>query len=312
MQKPLYSIIVSVFNEEAILERFHQELSAAIAQIDADFELLFVNDGSRDNSRHVLKQLMDKDSRIKVIHFSRNFGHEAAMLAGLDHCQGEAAICMDSDLQHPPTLLMQMLDMYRQGKDVITTTRTQRADGGFLKRAFSKLFYKIINSLSDTQLQPGASDFFLLSRKAIDVLKNDYRERTRFLRGIIQIIGFHKGSIPYEAPSRAAGKSKYSFWKLLKLSFSAIASFSKTPLKIGIYSGLFFVLASIVLIIYSIVMWIVNTPVSGYTTLIIFLCAFAGIQLFVTGAIGYYIGFIFDEVKQRPLYIIQEIECHNE
>ena len=312
MQKPLYSIIVSVFNEEAILERFHQELSAAIAQIDADFELLFVNDGSRDNSRHVLKQLMDKDSRIKVIHFSRNFGHEAAMLAGLDHCQGEAAICMDSDLQHPPTLLMQMLDMYRQGKDVITTTRTQRADGGFLKRAFSKLFYKIINSLSDTQLQPGASDFFLLSRKAIDVLKNDYRERTRFLRGIIQIIGFEKGAIPYEAPSRAAGQSKYSFWKLLKLSFSAIASFSKTPLKIGIYTGLFFVLASIVLIIYSIVMWIVNTPVSGYTTLIIFLCAFAGIQLFVTGAIGYYIGFIFDEVKQRPLYIIQEIECHNE
>ena len=144
------------------------------------------------------------------------------------------------------------------------------------------------------------------------MLKNDYRERTRFLRGIIQSIGFEKGAIPYEAPSRAAGQSKYSFWKLLKLSFSAIASFSKTPLKIGIYSGLFFVLASIVLIIYSIVMWIVNTPVSGYTTLIIFLCAFAGIQLFVTGAIGYYIGFIFDEVKQRPLYIIQEIECHNE
>jgi dolichol-phosphate mannosyltransferase len=166
--------------------------------------------------------------------------------------------------------------------------------------------------LSDTQLQPGASDFFLLSRKAIDVLKNNYRERTRFLRGIIQNIGFHKGSVPYEAPSRAAGTSKYSFWKLLKLSFSAIASFSKTPLKIGIYTGLFFVLASIVLIIYSIIMWIVDTPVSGYTTLIIFLCAFAGIQLFVTGAIGYYIGFIFDEVKQRPLYIIEDIECRNE
>ena len=312
MQMPLYSIIVSVFNEEAILERFHQELSEAIARIDADFELLFVNDGSQDSSRQVLRLLMDKDSRIKVIHFSRNFGHEAAMLAGLDHCKGEAAVCMDSDLQHPPVLLSQMLDLYQQGKDVITTTRTQRADGGFLKRTFSKWFYKIINSLSDTQLQPGASDFFLLSRKAIDVLKNDYRERTRFLRGIIQNIGFHKGSVPYEAPSRAAGTSKYSFWKLLKLSFSAIASFSKTPLKIGIYTGLFFVLASIVLIIYSIIMWIVDTPVSGYTTLIIFLCAFAGIQLFVTGAIGYYIGFIFDEVKQRPLYIIEDIECRNE
>lgn len=312
MPRPLYSIIVSVFNEEEILERFHQELSSAIALIDADFELLFVNDGSQDNSREVLKQLMMGDNRVKIIHFSRNFGHEAAMLAGLDHCRGEAAICMDSDLQHPPTLLTQMLDLYQQGKDVITTTRTQRADGGFLKRTFSKWFYKIINSLSDTQLQPGASDFFLLSRKAIDVLKNDYRERTRFLRGIIQSIGFHRASIPYEAPSRAAGNSKYSFWKLLKLSFAAIASFSKTPLKIGIYTGLFFVLASILLIIYSIVMWIVDTPVSGYTTLIIFLCAFAGIQLFVTGAIGYYIGFIFDEVKQRPLYIIEDIECQNE
>ncbi len=312
MPRPLYSIIVSVFNEEEILEHFHQELSSAIAGIDADFELLFVNDGSRDNSRQVLKQLMMGDNRVKVIHFSRNFGHEAAMLAGLDHCRGEAAICMDSDLQHPPTLLAPMLDLYHQGKDVITTTRTQRADGGFLKRTFSRWFYKIINSLSDTQLQPGASDFFLLSRKAIDVLKNDYRERTRFLRGIIQSIGFHRASIPYEAPSRVAGNSKYSFWKLLKLSFAAIASFSKTPLKIGIYTGLFFVLASILLIIYSIVMWIVDTPVSGYTTLIIFLCAFAGIQLFVTGAIGYYIGFIFDEVKQRPLYIIEDIESQNE
>ncbi len=153
--------------------------------------------------------------------------------------------------------------------------------------------------------------FFLISKKVIEVLQKDYRERTRFLRGIIQSIGFNKGSITYEAPSRAAGKSKYSLWKLLKLSFSAIASFSKTPLKIGIYLGLFFVLLSILLIIYSLVMWIVDTPISGYTTLIIFLSAFAGIQLLVTGAIGYYIGFIFDEVKQRPLYIIQSIDSNH-
>ncbi|MBO2525804.1 MAG: glycosyl transferase family 2 [Bacteroidetes bacterium] len=251
---------------------------------------------------------MEKDPRVRVIHFSRNFGHEAAMLAGLDHCRGEAAICMDSDLQHPPTLLPQMFEMNRQGKDVITMMRTDRADGGAGKHLSSKLFYRIINKMSEAQLQPNASDFFLVSRKVIDVLKTDYRERTRFLRGIIQNIGFEKDSINYEAPSRAAGKSKYSMWKLLKFSFTAIASFSKTPLKIGIYTGLIFVLLSIILIIYSIVMWIIDTPVSGYTTLVIFLSAFAGIQLFVTGAIGYYIGFIFDEVKQRPLYIIQSIE----
>ena len=278
----------------------------------ADFELLFVNDGSSDNSRQVLHQLTEKDPRVRVIHFSRNFGHEAAMLAGLDHCRGEAAICMDSDLQHPPTLLPQMFELYRQGKDVITMMRTDRADGGASKRLSSKLFYRIINRMSDAQLQPNASDFFLVSRKVIDILKTDYRERTRFLRGIIQNIGFEKDSINYEAPSRAAGKSKYSLWKLLKFSFTAIASFSKTPLKIGIYAGMTFVLLSIILIIYSVIMWIVDTPVSGYTTLVIFLSAFAGIQLFVTGAIGYYIGFIFDEVKQRPLYVIQKIEPSNE
>ena len=310
MQKPLYSIIVSVYNEEAVLPLFHQEVSTVMDSLSdtADFELLFVNDGSSDNSRQVLHQLMEKDPRVRVIHFSSNFGHEAAMLAGLDHCRGEAAICMDSDLQHPPTLLPQMFELYRQGKDVITMMRTDRADGGTGKHLSSKLFYRIINRMSEAQLQPNASDFFLVSRKVIDVLKTDYRERTRFLRGIIQNIGFEKDSINYEAPSRAAGKSKYSMWKLLKFSFTAIASFSKTPLKIGIYTGLIFVLLSIILIIYSIVMWIIDTPVSGYTTLVIFLSAFAGIQLFVTGAIGYYIGFIFDEVKQRPLYIIQSIE----
>lgn len=310
MQKPLYSIIVSVYNEEAVLPLFHQELSAVMDNLSesADFELLFVNDGSSDNSRQVMHQLMEKDPRVRVIHFSRNFGHEAAMLAGLDHCRGEAAICMDSDLQHPPTLLPQMLAKHQEGKDVITMMRTDRADGGASKHLSSKLFYHIINKMSDAQLQPNASDFFLVSRKVIDVLKTDYRERTRFLRGIIQNIGFEKDSINYEAPSRAVGKSKYSLWKLLKFSFTAIASFSKTPLKIGIYAGMTFVLLSIILIIYSIVMWIVDTPVSGYTTIVIFLSAFAGIQLFVTGAIGYYIGFIFDEVKQRPLYLTQSIE----
>lgn len=314
MQKPLYSIIVSVYNEEAVLPLFHQEVSAVMDSLSetTDFELLFVNDGSSDNSRQVLHQLTEKDPRVRVIHFSRNFGHEAAMLAGLDHCRGEAAICMDSDLQHPPTLLPQMFELYRQGKDVITMMRTDRADGGASKRLSSKLFYRIINRMSDAQLQPNASDFFLVSRKVIDILKTDYRERTRFLRGIIQNIGFEKDSINYEAPSRAAGKSKYSLWKLLKFSFTAIASFSKTPLKIGIYAGMTFVLLSIILIIYSVIMWIVDTPVSGYTTLVIFLSAFAGIQLFVTGAIGYYIGFIFDEVKQRPLYVIQKIEPSNE
>ena len=316
MARPVLWIVIPCYNEEQVLPLTAPMFTAKLRElaekgkISGNSRVLFVNDGSSDNSRQVLHQLMEKDPRVRVIHFSRNFGHEAAMLAGLDHCHGEAAICMDSDLQHPPTLLPQMLAKHQEGKDVITMMRTDRADGGAGKQLSSKLFYRVINKMSEAQLQPNASDFFLVSRKVINVLKTDYRERTRFLRGIIQNIGFEKDSINYEAPSRAAGKSKYSLWKLLKFSFTAIASFSKTPLKIGIYSGLIFVLLSIILIIYSIVMWIVDTPISGYTTIVIFLSAFAGIQLFVTGAIGYYIGFIFDEVKQRPLYVIQEITPH--
>lgn len=312
MQKYLYSIVVSVYNEEEILSRFHQELVAALNQMDDDFEILFVNDGSKDHSGEILDQIVAKDERVSVIHFSRNFGHEAAMLAGIDNARGDAVICMDSDLQHPPTILRQMVSTHKQGKDVVTMMRTSRADGGFFRHITSHLFYKIINKMADAGLQPGASDFFLISRKVVDVLKVDYRERTRFLRGIIQTIGFEKEALSYDAPMRAAGTSKYSFWKLLRLSFSAIASFSKMPLKIGVYSGTAFVLLSVILAVYSIIMWILNAPVSGFTVVIAILCAIAGVQLVVTGIIGYYIGFIFDEVKRRPLYIVQKINRHGQ
>lgn len=310
MTKPLYSIVVSVFNEEAVLRNFHDVLSNVLDTMNADFEILFVNDGSRDQSRQLLSQLAAEDKRVKVIHFSRNFGHEAAMLAGIDHSRGEAVVCLDADLQHPPKLLPEMFEMCRRGTDIITMKRNSRADGSAFHHLNSRCFYRFINKMSDAQLQEGASDFFLLSRRVVEVLKSDFRERTRFLRGIIQIIGFQSDSIEYDAPQRAAGESKYSFTKLFKFSLAAVASFSKLPLKIGIYTGLIFVLLSIILIIYSLVMWFIDTPVSGYTTLVIFLSAFAGIQLFVTGIIGYYIGFIFDEVKQRPLYIIDQIESH--
>ena len=307
----LISIIIPVYNEGKHIEENIIAIRDRAKCENVIFEFVLVDDGSSDDSFAAMQRVSERLQVSRLIRLSRNFGKEFAVAAGLTEAVGEACIVMDSDLQHPPTLISQMLSLYQQGKDVVTMVRTERADGGFSKHLTSKLFYHIINRLSDVPLEHGASDFFLISKKVIEVLQKDYRERTRFLRGIIQSIGFNKGSITYEAPSRAAGKSKYSLWKLLKLSFSAIASFSKTPLKIGIYLGLFFVLLSILLIIYSLVMWIVDTPISGYTTLIIFLSAFAGIQLLVTGAIGYYIGFIFDEVKQRPLYIIQSIDSNH-
>lgn len=299
------SIVVSVFNEEAVLDRFYGELSSVLQTMDCESEMLFVDDGSSDGSGAKLDSMAAGDPRVRVLHFSRNFGHEAAMLAGIDHAGGDAIVCMDADLQHPPMLLPDMVARFRKGTDVLTMVREERKDGGVSKHLTSRAFYWLINKLSECHLEPNASDFFLISRRVAEVLRSDYRERTRFLRGFIQTIGFERASMPFVAPERAAGQSKYSLRKLMHFSLTAIASFSKAPLKLGIYSGLAFGLLSIVLIIYSVVMWIVQRPVGGYTTLIIFMSAFASILLLVLGIIGYYIGFIFDEVKGRPIYILK-------
>lgn len=302
----LLTVVVSVFNEEAVLERFHEEMKRVAERMDCGLELLYVDDGSDDGSGAILDSLAEKDGCVRVLHFTRNFGHEAAMLAGIDHASGDAVVCMDADLQHPPALLPEMVKRWREGTEVLMMVRNERADGGCIKRLTSRAFYRIINRLSDIRLEPNASDFFLISNGVAEVLRTDYRERTRFLRGLVQTVGYNRQTMAFNAPERAAGKSKYSLRRLMHFSLTAIASFSKAPLKLGIYSGLAFGLLSIALIIYSIVMWIVQRPVGGYTTLIIFLSAFACILLLVLGVIGYYIGFIFDEVKGRPTYIIRK------
>jgi dolichol-phosphate mannosyltransferase len=229
------------------------------------------------------------------------------MIAGIDHACGEAVICMDSDLQHPPEMIPKMLQKKAEGFEVVNMVRTLRKDAGVIQKINSKLFYKFINSISSVKLAENASDFFLISQKVCKLLRSNFRERTRFLRGIIQLVGFKKTTLEFVAPKRAAGQSKYSFFKLLKLSFTAISSFSKIPLQLGIITGLIFGLLSIGLILFSVIMWILGKTIPGYTTLIIFISAFAGIQLFITGLIGQYISYVFDEVKGRPAYIVDEI-----
>ena len=306
------SIVCPVYNEEAGLDAFYQSLSRTLEQMGITYEMVFVNDGSTDRSLEILREKAAADPHVRVLNFARNFGHEAAMIAGIDYSRSEAIICMDSDLQHPTEMIPQMVQRWKEGFDIVNMVRTRREDDKPLHRFFSSLFYKLVNLISDVKLAENASDFFLISKPVAQVLKTDYRERTRFLRGLIQLVGFQRTTMEYVAAPRVAGESKYSFWKLLKLSFSAISSSSKMPLQIGIFAGLFFVLLSILLIIYSLVMWILNTPVSGYTTLIVFMSAFAGIQLFVTGLIGLYIGYIFDEVKARPIYVVKDVIDHEE
>ena len=300
------SLIIPVYNEEQGLKAFHQELEEILSQNNFSHETIFVNDGSIDLSGNIIEDLCKNNSQVQGIHFSRNFGHEAAMIAGIDHANGEAIICMDADLQHPPQKIPEMYEMYKSGYEVINMIRNKNDGQGFIHSILSGLFYRFINTISPVKLLPNASDFFLISHRVAGVLKNDFRERNRFLRGFIQIIGFRNGSLRYNAEKRKFGKSKYSFLKLIRLSFNAIASFSNLPLRLGIGAGVIFALFSVILGIYSIVMRIIGSPPSGYTTLVVLVSFAFSIQFFLIGFIGMYVGYNFDETKKRPIYIIDK------
>lgn len=266
---------------------------------DYKYEVIFVNDGSTDDSQKIISEIISENNHVKSILFSRNFGHEAAMLAGIDHATGDILICMDSDLQHPPSLIPEMLTLYKQGNiEIINMVRKSNTS------VFSAFFYKLIKLISPFNIEADASDFFLISQKIANILRNNYRERVRFLRGFIQMLGFNKTTISFDVGQRANGESKYSFFKLLSLSLTAISTLSKLPLKLGIYIGFLSGLFGFALSIYSIIMKIIQQPVSGYTTIIVFLSLMFSIQFFILGVIGEYIGFLFDEQKKRPIYII--------
>lgn len=303
------SIIVSIFNEEPVIQLFYNELIRFIP-ISYEYEIIFVNDGSTDSSQNIISKISLENKNVKSISFSKNFGHEAAMLAGIDYATGDAIICMDSDLQHPPAMIPDMLKRFEQGDvDIINMVRDES------KSFLSSAFYKLLNFISPFNIQADASDFFLISKRIVKILKNNYRERVRFLRGFIQMLGFNKTILKFKVAKRVSGKSKYSFLKLFSLSVTAIATLSKFPLKLGIYLGFISGLFGISLAVYSIIMKIIEHPVSGYTTIIVFLSIMFSIQFFILGVIGEYIGFLFDEQKKRPIYIIDfttNIEQSNE
>lgn len=267
-----------------------------------DYELIFVNDGSSDSSQAIIDNLTLLSNKVKSICFSRNFGHEAAMIAGIDFATGDAIICMDSDLQHPPHIIPSLIESFlNKGVDIITMARSNSK-----QRKRSRLFYKLLNKITSYDITDNASDFFLISKRVANILRSDYRERVRFLRGFIQTIGFKRETMYFEVEKRFAGESKYSLTKLLGLSITAIATLSKLPLKAGIFLGLTSGFLSLCLAIYSIVMKFIDQPVSGYTTIVVFLGFMFSIQFIILGIMGEYIGFIFDEQKKRPIYIVDK------
>lgn len=300
------SIIVSVYNEEEVLFEFYRETIKVLLLIDNPYEIIFVNDGSTDGSRSTLFKLSRDDENVKVIHFSRNFGHEAAMIAGIDYASGDYIVCMDSDLQHPPTLLPEIIRKFDSGFDIINMVRTENKSAGILKNITSAGFYKVINKVSDMKLVSNASDFFGISKRVADILRNNYREKTRFLRGYVQNVGFNTTNIKYEARKRYAGESKYSIKKLFKFSMNTIMTFSNLPLKLGMYAGGMAAFLAIIMMIYTVVSFLrVGTP-SGYATIICLICFMFSVLFFIVGIIGEYLGLILAEQKDRPLYIVEE------
>lgn len=300
------SIIVSVYNEEEVLFEFYRETIKVLLLIDNPYEIIFVNDGSVDGSRGILFKIAKDDENVKVVHFSRNFGHEAAMIAGIDNASGDYLVCMDADLQHPPTLLPEMLRKFESGYDIINMVRTVNKSAGIIKNITSSMFYKVINRLSDIHLVSNASDFFGISKRVAEVLRSSYREKTRFLRGYVQNVGFNTVNIEYEARKRYAGESKYSIKKLFRFSMNTIMTFSNLPLKLGIYAGSMAAFLAIIMMIYTIVSFIrVGTP-SGYATTICLICFMFSVLFFIVGIIGEYLGLILSEIKDRPIYIVEE------
>lgn len=301
------SVVVSVYNEELSLERFYDTTVDVLEKCKWDYELIFVNDGSVDESIVLLSQFAKQNAKVKVVDFSRNFGHEAAMIAGIDHASGDAIVCMDADLQHPPESIPEMIEKFEEGYEVISMIRTKNADAGLIKRITSGAFYKVLNMMSPVKFENNSSDFFALARCVADVLRKDYREKIRYLRGYVQSVGFRKTTLEFEAKRREAGESKYSIRKLIKFSMNALCSFSDLPLKLGMYSGLFVAFCGFILMIYTIVNKIVNGAPAGYSTILVVLCFMFAVVLIVIGIIGEYIAVLFAEVKDRPIYIVKKI-----
>ena len=303
----MVSIIVSVYNEELGLLKAYQEMRRVLDSLSENYELLFVNDGSTDQSAERLSEILREDPvHVRVITFSRNFGHEAAMTAGLDYAEGDRLIFMDADLQHPPKSIPEILCKMEEGSNIVNMVRTRNRSAGLLKNITSNAFYYVINRMSDMHLEPAASDFFAIDRKVAEVLRQNYRERIRFLRGYVQNVGFQKTTLNYEAAPRTAGHSHYSLRKLWRFSMDTIICFSNLPLKLGIYAGLLSALLGIGLIVYTLLTR--GGAPSGYATIVIVLCFMFAVLFLIVGVIGEYISIIFSELKDRPIYIVADIQ----
>jgi dolichol-phosphate mannosyltransferase len=302
----LLSLVIPVFDEEEALPFLLDTVRPILDAMDCDHEIVFIDDGSRDNSRRLLSELAQADPRIKVLGFSRNFGHQAAITAGLDFASGDAVVVMDADLQDPPGLLPEMVALYRQGFDVVSAQRIGREGESLFKRGTASLFYALMQKAVDERLKPQVGDFRLFSREAVTALRG-FREQHRFLRGLVAWLGLKEAILPFRRPARVAGTTKYPAWKMARFAWTAISSFSALPLKATLVGGLGLTaigLAYSAFVIYEAL--VLKTTVRGWSSSICFQILFSGATLTAVGLVGDYVARIYEEVKGRPLYVLGE------
>jgi len=309
MKKKLISIVVPVYFEEELIGEFYSRMRAVMNGLKSRFntELIFINDGSKDRSLEILIGLARRDTRVRILDLSRNFGHQRAITAGIDHADGDAVVIIDSDLQDPPEVVPQMIEKWLEGFDVVGGTRTARKGETVFKLVTARLFYRLLNSLSEVPLPLDTGDFRLMDRKVVRVLRT-MKEEGRYVRGLIVWAGFKQSSVLYERDARFAGETKYSFKKMLGLALDAITSFSEKPLMIAMQLGVMITACSFLGMLYLLISRILRpeSVVAGWTSLLVVILFVGGVQIMGVGILGVYVGRIYRESRDRPLYIVQE------
>ena len=300
-----YSVVIPVYNEAEVLPELYKRLTEIMEQEEGLYEIVFVNDGSQDKSFEIMKEMSQKDNRVKIINLSRNFGHQIAITAGLDYASGASVILMDADLQDPPEVLPNFIKKWKEGFDVVYAVRTKRKENIF-KRILYKMFYRILRAISEVDIPLDSGDFSLLSRRVVDAIRQT-QERNRFVRGIRSWVGFRQVAVEYERAKRYSGDAKYTLPKLIKLGIDGLVAFSSVPLRIITYLGFAISFLSFIYILYAIVIKLLtDSSPQGWTSMIVAVFFIGGLNLTMLGIIGAYIGRIYNEVKQRPLYFVNE------
>ncbi len=301
-----YSVVVPLFNEEEVLEETYKRLTAVMRQTNESYELVFVNDGSRDRTAEIAAELCRQDECVRFIQFSRNFGHQIAISAGMDYAAGQAIIVIDADLQDPPEVILEMIQEWKNGYDVVYGKRLVRKGETFFKKATASMFYRLLRKMTSVEIPVDTGDFRLIDRKVCDVLKG-LTEKNRFVRGLVSWAGFRQKSVEYVREERWAGETKYPLRKMIRFALDGITSFSHKPLKVASYLGLslsFFSFIYLLIVLYQKVF--TSTTITGWSSILAVNLFFNGIILVILGVMGEYIGRVYDEAKGRPLYIVSE------